>query len=123
MGTVSNQEILKVVVQALDSKKGIDIQVLKIDEITVMTDYFVICTGSSSTHVKALSDEAEYQVTQQLSAEPIHKDINDGGKWMLLDYAGVMVHVFCEESRDFYKLERLWADGEPIDLAEWIKED
>lgn len=123
MITDNNRDILEVVVRALDSKKGKDIQVLKIDSITVMTDYFVICTGGSSTQVKALADEAEYQVTQQLSLEPIHKDINDGGKWMLLDYAGVMVHVFCEESRDFYKLERLWADAEPIDISEWIKED
>ena len=123
MMTDNNRDILEVVVRALDSKKGKDIQVLKIDSITVMTDYFVICTGGSSTQVKALADEAEYQVTQQLSLEPIHKDINDGGKWMLLDYAGVMVHVFCEESRDFYKLERLWADAEPIDISEWIKED
>ena len=123
MTTDNNRDILEVVVRALDSKKGKDIQVLKIDSITVMTDYFVICTGGSSTQVKALADEAEYQVTQQLSLEPIHKDMNDGGKWMLLDYAGVMVHVFCEESRDFYKLERLWADAEPIDISEWIKED
>lgn len=121
--TKNNHDILGVVIRALDSKKGKDIQVLKIDNITVMTDYFVICSGGSSTQVKALADEAEYQVTQQLSLEPIHKDINDGGKWMLLDYAGVMVHVFCEESRDFYKLERLWADGEPVDISEWIKED
>ncbi|MBQ6946845.1 MAG: ribosome silencing factor [Clostridia bacterium] len=119
----NNQKILEVVVRALDSKKGQDIQVLKIDNITVMTDYFVICTGGSSTQVKALADEAEYQVTQQLCLEPIHKDLNDGGKWMLLDYAGVMVHVFCAESRDFYKLERLWADGEPIDISEMLKED
>ncbi len=118
-----NHEILSVVINALDSKKGKDIQALKIDNITVMTDYFVICTGTSATHVKALADEAEYQVTQKLSVEPIHKDINDGGKWLLLDYAGVMVHVFCEQSRDFYKLERLWADGEPMDISQWVKED
>ncbi len=119
----NNQKLLEVIVRSLDSKKGQDIQVLKIDSITVMTDYFVICTGGSSTQVKALADEAEYQVTQQLGIEPIHKDLNDGGKWMLLDYAGVMVHVFCTESRDFYKLERLWADGESMDIAQWIKED
>ncbi len=119
----NNQALLEVIVRALDSKKGKDIQVLKIDSITVMADYFVICTGGSSTQVKSLADEAEYQVTQQLSVEPIHKDLNDGGKWMLLDYAGVMVHVFCAESRDFYKLERLWADGESVDISNWVKED
>lgn len=121
--TENNNDILRVVVGALDAKKGRDLQVLKIDNITVMTDYFVICTGTSATHVKALADEAEYQVTEQLGLEPIHKDLNDGGKWMLLDYAGVMVHIFCEQSRDFYKLERLWADGTAVDLSEWIKED
>lgn len=121
--TDQNKDILRVAVQSLDSKKGKDIQVLKIDNVTVMTDYFVICTGTSATHVKALADEVEYQITEQLATEPIHKDMNDGGKWLLLDYAGVMIHVFCEQSRDFYKLERLWADGEQVDLSEWIKED
>ena len=118
-----NKDILRVAVQSLDSKKGKDLQVLRIDNITVMTDYFVICTGTSATHVKALADEVEYQITEQLATEPIHKDMNDGGKWLLLDYAGVMIHVFCEQSRDFYKLERLWADGEQVDLSEWIMED
>ena len=118
-----NKEILRVAVQSLDGKKGKDLQVLQIDNITVMTDYFVICTGTSATHVKALADEVEYQITEQLAVEPIHKDINDGGKWLLLDYAGVMIHVFCEQSRDFYKLERLWADGIQVDISEWIKED
>lgn len=121
--TDQNKDILQVAVESLDSKKGKDLQVLRIDGITVMTDYFVICTGTSATHVKALADEVEYQITQQLSIEPIHKDINDGGKWLLLDYAGVMIHVFCEQSRDFYKLERLWADGVQVDLSNWITED
>ena len=121
--TDQNNDILRVAVQSLDGKKGKDIQVLRIDNVTVMTDYFVICTGTSATHVKALADEAEYQITEQLATEPIHKDMNDGGKWLLLDYAGVMIHVFCEQSRDFYKLERLWADGQQVDLSEWIKED
>ncbi len=121
--TNQNNEILRVAVQSLDSKKGKDIEVLQIDNITVMTDYFIICTGTSATHVKALTDEVEYQITQQLSLEPIHKDRNDGGKWMLLDYAGVMIHIFCEQSRDFYKLERLWADGTQVDIQNWIKEN
>ena len=121
--TDQNNDILRVAVQSLDGKKGKDIQILRIDNVTVMTDYFVICTGTSATHVKALADEVEYQITEQLKTEPIHKDMNDGGKWLLLDYAGVMIHVFCEQSRDFYKLERLWADGQQVDLSEWIKED
>ncbi len=121
--TEQNHDILRVAVQTLDAKKGKDLQALKIDNITVMTDYFVICTGTSATHVKSLADEVEYQITEQLSLEPIHKDLNDGGKWMLLDYAGVMIHIFCEQSRDFYKLERLWADGTQLDLTEWVKED
>lgn len=121
--TDQNNEILRVAVSTLDAKKAQDLQVLQIDNITVMTDYFVICTGTSATHVKALTDEVEYQITQQLGVEPIHKDLNDGGKWMLLDYAGVMIHIFCEQSRDFYKLDRLWADGTPVDLSQWVKED
>ncbi len=121
--TDQNNDILRVAVQSLDGKKGKDLQVLQIDSITVMTDYFVICTGTSATHVKALADEVEYQITEQLAIEPIHKDMNDGGKWLLLDYAGVMIHVFCEQSRDFYKLERLWADGVQVDISKWIKED
>ena len=118
-----NKEILRVAVQSLDGKKGKDLQVLQIDNITVMTDYFVICTGTSATHVKALADEVEYQITEQLAVEPIHKDINDGGKWLLLDYAGVMIHVFCEQSRDFYKLERLWNGAEVIKSEDYEVEE
>lgn len=119
----NNEQMLEIIVKALDSKKGKDLQALKIDEITVLSDYFVICTGTSATHVKALADEVEFQMTEQLNTEPIHKDRNDGGKWILLDYAGIMVHVFCAESRDFYKLERLWADGVQVDISAWTEEE
>ena len=115
--------VAQYIVKVLDARKGHDIKLLHVEEQTTIADYFVICTGTSATHVKALADEVEYQITEQLATEPIHKDMNDGGKWLLLDYAGVMIHVFCEQSRDFYKLERLWADGEQVDLSEWIMED
>lgn len=118
-----NKEMLSVIVRALDSKKGINIEALQIENITVLTDYFVICTGTSNTHVKALADEVEYQMTKQLSIEPLHRDANDGGKWILLDYSGIMVHIFSEQYRDFYKLERLWADGVQVDISEFIKEE
>ena len=99
--------------KALDSKLGIDIKVLKVEEITVLADYFVICSGGSNTQVKALADEVEFRLEQE-EVRPNHVEGRGDGSWTLLDYGSVMVHVFTEEGRSFYSLERLWADAEEI---------
>ena len=118
---MEKNKMLSVVLKALDDKKAVDLQVIKVRDITVLTDYFVICTGSSTTHVKTLADEVDVKVKEELGEDPMHREGYDGGRWILLDYGEILVHVFSRDCREFYKLERLWADGEPVDVAEYIE--
>ncbi len=105
--------------KALDSKKGIDIQVIEISDVSVLADYMVIATGSSTTHVKALADEVEYQL-DKAGVSVSHIEGYRSNSWILLDYIDVIVNVFSDEAREFYDLERLWQDGKPVDLTNVI---
>jgi ribosome-associated protein len=104
------------VTKALDAKKGMDIKLLKIDKVSSLADYFLICTGTSNTHVKTLCDFAEYTL-EQLGEKMLGREGHRGNSWELLDYGSLVVHVFTEEAREFYNLERLWADAENVDLS------
>ena len=109
-------------VRALDSKKGKNIQVLHTGDITTLADYFVLCTAGSTTQIKALTDEVEEQV-EAAGGELHHKEgFRDGG-WILMDFSDVVVHVFLEDQRDFYDLERLWSDAEPVDIAPYLAQE
>ena len=105
----------KLAAKALDSKKGLDIKIIKIRDISSIADYFVIATGTSNTHVKALADEVEYQLDNNgISVSSVEGQRND--TWILLDYIDVIVHVFSEDAREYYNLERLWEDGEEVSV-------
>ena len=109
-------ESAAVLARALDSKKGGDIKVLKTEELTTLADYFVICTAGSSTQIKALSDACEKAMDQ--AGEPVHHiEGHRGGTWVLMDYSSVVVHIFTDEARKFYDLERLWGDAPEVDLS------
>ena len=110
------KEVAIQVTKALDEKKGQNIKLLRIDEVSSLADYFLICTGTSNTHVKTLCDYAEYAM-EQLGEPMLGREGHRGNAWELLDYGSVVVHVFTEEARAFYNLERLWADAEVVDLA------
>ena len=110
-------DIVKMAVKALDDKKANNIEVIKIDELTIVADYFIIATANSNTHVRALADEVEYQL-EEAGIMPDHIEGRSTG-WVLLEYAGV-VHVFLEESRNYYNLERLWEDGTKIDVSQFL---
>lgn len=110
------KQIAYEVTKALDEKKGQDLKLLKIDRVSSLADYFLICTGTSNTHVKTLCDYAEYTL-EQLGETMLSREGHRGNSWELLDYGTIVVHVFTEEARKFYDLERLWADAEQIDLA------
>lgn len=105
--------MLKQIVKVLDDKKSMDICVLKIDRISTIADYFVICSGTSVTHTKAIADELEEKMSKS-GLELLHKEGYDFGKWILMDYGSVIVHIFTKEERNFYDLERIWADAEKI---------
>ena len=113
------QEIAIQVTKALDEKKGIDIKLLRIDKVSSLADYFIICTGTVNTHVKTLCDYAEYTM-DQLGETMLGREGHRGNSWELLDYGSIVVHVFTEEARQFYSLERLWADAEQVDLTDII---
>ena len=108
-------EVAYEVTKALDEKKGMDIRLLKIDKVSSLADYFLICTGTSNTHVKTLCDYAEYAM-EQLGEPLLGREGHRGNTWELLDYGSVVIHVFTDEARKFYDLERLWADAEKVDL-------
>lgn len=105
----SEANLAKVIADALDGKKAVDVQTLEVSGQTVLADYFVLATGTSSTHVTALADEVEYKVKEELGVIPSH--IEGKTSWILLDYGTVIVHIFTAEAREFYNLEKLWADG------------
>lgn len=104
--------------KALDSKKGIDIKVLETGHLTTLADYFVICTASSTTQVRALSDECEKAMKETAGELPHHVEGHRGGTWVLLDFSSVVVHIFMDDARKFYDLERLWSDATPVELTD-----
>lgn len=97
----------------LDEKKAEDIRVLRVHDHTVITDYFIVCSGRSSTQVKSLGGEVEFKLGER-GVEPAHYEGRDNGNWVVLDYSSVIVHIFSRESREFYKLEKLYGDAEEI---------
>ena len=110
----------EVLARALDSKKGQDIKVLKTGDLTTLADYFVLCTATSSTQVKAMSDACEEAV--EAHGERVHHIAGHrGGTWLLMDFSSVVVHVFTDEARKFYDLERLWSDAQEVDLAQVLE--
>ncbi len=115
------KEVAYEVTKTLDAKKGMDIKLLKLDKVSSLADYFIICTGTSNTHVKTLCDYAEYTL-DQLGETMLSREGHRGNSWELLDFSSVVVHVFTEEARKFYDLERLWADAEQINIQDIITE-
>ena len=113
------QKIAYEVTKALDAKKGLDIKLLKIDRVSSLADYFLICTGTSNTHVKTLCDYAEYTL-EELGEKMLGREGHRGNTWELLDYGTIVIHVFTDEARKFYDLERLWADAEVVDMSDII---
>ncbi len=105
--------------KAISSKKGLNIQVIEISDISVLADYMVIATGTSSTHVKALADEVEYKL-DRAGFSVSHIEGYRSNSWILLDYVDVIVNIFSDEAREFYDLDRLWQDGNPVDLSDVI---
>ena len=117
-GELENAGSLKIaesIVNVLDTKKANDIKVLKIDKKTIIADYFVICTGNSSTQIKTLADEVDYQLG--VGKVPyVRLEGTDSNEWKVIDCHDVIVHIFYDEARSFYKLEKLWADAEEINI-------
>ena len=110
------ENTLEAIIRAADSRKARDITAIRVYEQTTLTDYFVMMTGTSTTHIRALSEEIEHKLKEQ--GVPPHHIEGITSNWILMDYTSVVVHIFTQEGRDFYDLDRLWADGSKIDWQE-----
>lgn len=115
------KEVAAIAAKALDSKKGIDLRLIEISDISTLADYFLICTASSNTHVRTLCDAVEEAMDE--AGEPmVGREGHRGGTWVVLDFGCVAVHVFTEETRAFYDLERLWQDGKQVSMISLLNE-
>ena len=103
------KDLAEAIAEALDAKKAKDIKVLYVEDKTVIAEYFVICTGNSTTQVKALAGEVEYRIGLR-GVEPYGIEGRDNGTWLVLDYSNVIVHIFGREAREFYNLDKLYED-------------
>lgn len=112
------QEILENAVKILDGKKGMDIKALHITELTTVADYFVLVTGTSTTHLRALAEELE-DALSSLGVQPGHIEGRTTG-WILLDYTSVVVHIFTKADRELFNLEKLWGDAQEVDISAWV---
>jgi ribosome-associated protein len=107
-------EVAKAIETFLDNKKGRDIKVLHVEDVSNIANYFVVCTATSNTHVKALSGEVEYQLERR-GVNAYHIEGRDNNSWVVLDYCNVMVHIFNREARDFYNLEKLYENTTAVE--------
>ena len=114
-------EMARLAVKALDEKKGKDIQVIDIREVSVIADYFVIASASNVNQVEAMVDSVE-ELLGKAGFEPRQIEGSRNSSWVLMDYEDVIVHIFDEENRLFYDLERIWRDGKVLDIRTFLKE-
>ena len=118
---MTSLEIAEKAVKILDSKKAQDIRAIRVRDLTVVADYFVIASGSSTTQVKALADEVEFKLGE-IGLKNLRAEGYQAADWIVLDYGEVLIHIFCGDTRKFYSLERVWADGELLDIASLLEE-
>ncbi len=110
------------IVKVLDSKKADDIKLFEITECSSLCDYMIIASGQSGTKVKAMADEVEYKLDEK-GISVSHIEGHRSNTWILMDYVDIIVHIFSEEARNYYNLERLWQDGKEIDISKIVTEN
>lgn len=113
-------EKLMIAAEAASARKALDIVALDIRKIASFAEFFLVCSGTSTRQVQAIADEIVEKLRERRDARPMTIEGYEAGTWVLLDYGDVIVHVFTEESRQFYQLERLWRDAERVELPEEI---
>ncbi len=113
-------EAAKLATKALSDKQASDIRLLKTTELTVLADYFLICTANSTPHVRTLYDEVDKRLSEA-GMPPVRREGYRNSNWLLLDFGSLIVHIFQKETREFYNLERLWSDAQELDIAEIVE--
>jgi len=112
---MDSKEMVRTVVSALEEKKGEDIRIIDIQDVSVIADYFIIATGANRNQVQAMTDHVE-EMLGKSGCECKQIEGYQTANWILMDYRDVIVHVFCKEDRLFYDLERIWRDGKSIEI-------
>ena len=112
---MESKELAIRLARALDAKKAVNVHILAVEDLTTVTEYFVIATGMSTTHVGALADEAEFQLDRE-GVKVLRTEGHDGKRWVLLDYGDFIIHIMHQDAREYYRLERLWRDCPVVDL-------
>ena len=111
--------MVRLAIQALEDKKGEDIRIIDIREVSVLADYFIIASGSNANQVQAMTDNVE-EVLGKAGYEPKQIEGYRSANWILMDYGDIIVHVFCREDRLFYDLERIWRDGKVVEREAFL---
>ena len=114
---MTSKELAKIAYNALDDKKGVNISIIDISEISTIADYFIIAGGNNENQVKALADNVEEQI-YKAECTPNHIEGYSNANWILMDFNDIIIHVFNEEDRLFYDLERIWRDGKQINITD-----
>ena len=112
---METKEMLNIICSVLDEKKAEDIKSINLDGKSIIADYFVICSGRSTTHVKSLADNLDEEMSKKYGIEPLRMEGKQDGKWAVVDYGDVIVHIFHQEQRKIYEIEDLWDDGKNIE--------
>ncbi len=116
---MNSYDLMKAATKAADGRKAIDIKVLHVEELTTLCDYFIICSGTSTPHMNAIYEEIDMKLSEAGIKPAAREGLGNPG-WVLLDYGDVIVHIFNENSREFYSIERLWSDAEEINVENLI---
>lgn len=114
----NSKEMTKIALNALEDKKANDIRIIDISEVSVLADYFIIASGANTNQVQAIADNVQEMLTKA-GCEPLQVEGYGSASWILMDYNDIIIHVFSEESRMFYDLERIWRDGKDIATEEF----
>lgn len=112
-------EKLRIALNALNEKKAMELAAIRVGDLTSVADYFILATATSNTHVKTLADEVEFKLSEA-GVQPHHVEGRATG-WILIDYCDIVVHVFSREARQFYNLDKMWFDGEAVDLTKYLE--
>ncbi|MBQ8303825.1 MAG: ribosome silencing factor [Clostridia bacterium] len=112
-------EKLRIALNALNEKKAMELAAIRVGDLTSVADYFVLATATSNTHVKTLADEVEFKLSEA-GVQPHHVEGRATG-WILIDYCDIVVHVFSREARQFYNLDKMWFDGEAVDISKYLE--
>ena len=115
--SLKSRELALTAAEAAHNKKALDVIILELGELTVIADYFVICSGESTTQVKAIAESIEHEFTRK-GTTPIGREGLNFSHWVLLDYGDVIIHIFEKETREYYSLEKLWMDARTIEYHE-----